>query len=130
MRTDGARGGPQGTHEATPGIRKKAEPTIRHSSAYRDAIVVALVLQILTAAVLRLLLDGGTLALLRMYCSFGNVREVLETGMNERRIGRVPSSVLGGEAAPKSNSSHSPVIASPFGSRVMRPKLSPTPIWA
>src|SRR4051812_29996527 len=53
---------PRGRLSPVPPIRKKAEPTTRHSSAYRDAIVVALVLQILTAAVLRLLLDGGTLA--------------------------------------------------------------------
>ena len=51
-----------------------------------------------------------------MYCKLGNVRAVLEVGRNERKSGRVPSSLLGGEAAPKSNSSQTQVSASPFGS--------------
>ena len=42
---------------------------------------------------------------LRMSLSRGNVREGLPTGANERKIGRAPSSLFGGDAAPRSNSS-------------------------
>ena len=54
--------------------------------------------------------------MLRMYCNRGKVRAVLDDGRKERKIGRVPSSVFGGEALPKSNSSQTQVTASPFGS--------------
>ena len=51
-----------------------------------------------------------------MYCKLGNVREGLVEAGNERNKGRVPSSVFGGDAFPKSNSSQLYVNASPFGS--------------
>ena len=51
-----------------------------------------------------------------MYCRLGNVRDALVDGGNDRKIGRVPSSVFGGDALPKSNSSQLNVSMSPFGS--------------
>jgi len=44
--------------------------------------------------------------LFRISESFGKVREGLTTEVSERKSGRVPSSVIGGDAAPKSLSSH------------------------
>jgi hypothetical protein len=41
----------------------------------------------------------------RLSESFGKVREGLDTGSKERKSGRVPSSVLGGEGFPRSNCS-------------------------
>jgi hypothetical protein len=51
--------------------------------------------------------------LLRMYWRLGKVRELLAVGANERKRGRVPSSVFGGDAFPKSYSSQEYVSASP-----------------
>src|SRR5262245_58412891 len=45
--------------------------------------------------------------LLRISESFGNVRDRLLVGANERKIGRLPLSVSGGEGVPRSNSSQS-----------------------
>ena len=48
--------------------------------------------------------------------SLGNVRAEIVAGLNERKIGRLPLSVFGGAAVPRSNSSQHHVSASPFGS--------------
>jgi hypothetical protein len=51
-----------------------------------------------------------------MLDSFGKVREGLVTAGSERKSGRVPSSVIGGDAVPVSSSSHEYVSESPSGS--------------
>ena len=54
--------------------------------------------------------------LFRMLDSFGKVLDGLVTAGNERKSGRVPSSVIGGDAAPVSISSHEYVSESLSGS--------------
>ena len=64
--------------------------------------------------------------LLRMFASFGNVRDGLVTGSNDLKIGRAfPSlSLSGGDAGPRSYSSQQYVRESPFGSLAVAVKTN------
>ena len=66
--------------------------------------------------------------LFRMSDSFGNVREGLAAAGNERKTGRAPSSVIGGEAAPRSISSHEYVSGSLSGSLAVAVNVKGVPI--
>src|SRR5512132_1323020 len=57
----------------------------------------------------------------------GNVRDGLETAAKDRNIGRLPSSVLGGEAAPRSNSSQQKERSSPSASLPSAPSVKGVP---
>ena len=52
----------------------------------------------------------------RMSDNLGKVRAGVVVGLKERKIGRLPSSVLGGDCVPRSYSSQAKVNASPFAS--------------
>src|ERR1041385_3526905 len=66
--------------------------------------------------------------LFRISESFGNVRAGLTVGLKERKIGRLPSSVFGGDCVPRSYSSHANVSASPFASLPDAVKMKGVPI--
>src|SRR5262249_22776363 len=66
--------------------------------------------------------------LLRISLSLGRIRLGLLVGGNERKIGRLPLSVLGGAGAPRSNSSQSYVNVL-VGTSVAEP-LSSKGVWA
>ena len=91
-------------------------PAARLSRAVKRKFIVRVVEGITSPVRNAPVVGGGTLALLMMYCMRGNVRVVLAVGKNERKSGRVPSSLWGGAAAPRSNSSQTQVSASAFGS--------------
>src|SRR5207244_12319822 len=59
---------------------------------------------------------GGLWAKFRMKFNDGKIRVGLLTPRKERNSGREPSSVFGGDCAPRSSSSQQKVTASPFGS--------------